>query len=123
MSGIFGGGTKVRMPDPIDPGKAMGEYLFGTNFTSYQGLTDPRLQERLIAAEAAYRPRYTALELADIATMARGIEAGAPNVERQRLEAELAGLRAGAAGSGCLLYTSCAAGERPSVNSRGRRYI
>jgi hypothetical protein len=54
------------------------------------------LQERLLGAEATYRPRYTALELADIGVMARGIEAGAPNLELQRLEAELAGLRAGA---------------------------
>ncbi len=97
MSGIFGGGSKIRMPDPIDPGKSMGEYLFGKGFESqYQGITDPRLQERLIGAEATYRPQYTALELADIGVMARGIEAGAPNPERLRLEAELAGLRAGA---------------------------
>ena len=85
------------MPDPIDPGKAMGEYLFGKRFTKYQGITDPRLQERIIGAERTYRPQYTALELADIGTMAYGIEAGAPNPERIRLEAELAGLKAGAA--------------------------
>lgn len=54
----------------------MGEYLFGGGFTSYQGITDPRLQERILGAEAQYRPQYTALELADIATMARGTEAG-----------------------------------------------
>ena len=54
----------------------MGEYLFGTGFTRYQGITDPRLQERLLGAEAQYRPQYTALELADIATMARGTQAG-----------------------------------------------
>ena len=96
------GGTTIKQPDPIDPGKAMGEYLFGSGFSSYEGVTDPRLQERLLAAEAAYRPQYTALELGDIATMARGIEAGAPNTERQRLEAELAGLKAGAEISGTL---------------------
>jgi hypothetical protein len=96
------GGTTIKQPDPIDPGKAMGEYLFGSGFSSYEGVTDPRLQERLLAAEAAYRPRYTALELGDIATMARGIEVGAPNIERQRLEAELAGLKAGAEISGTL---------------------
>ena len=96
------GGTRIQQPDPIDPGQSMGEYLFGTGFGNYQGVTDPRLQEKLIAAEAAYRPRYTALELSDIATMARGIESGAPNIERQRLEAELAGLRAGAEVSGTL---------------------
>ena len=84
------------MPKPIDPGKSMGEYLFGKDFSdSYEGITDPRLQDRLIAAEGTYRPQYTALELADIGVMARGIEAGAANPEYQRLEAELAGLKAG----------------------------
>ena len=75
----------------------MGEYLFGKSFSgSYQGITDPRLQERLIGAERTYRPQYTALELADIGVMARGIEAGAANPEYARLQAELAGLKAGA---------------------------
>jgi hypothetical protein len=82
-----------KAPDPIDPGESMGEYLFGKDFQKYQGVTDPRLQEKLIGAEAMYRPRYTALELADIATMARGLEGG-PNLERQALEAELEALRA-----------------------------
>ena len=91
-----GKGSSPSAPPPIDPGKSMGEYLFGQGFSSYQGITDPRLQERLLGAEATYRPQYTALELADIGVMARGIEAGAPNPERRRLEAELAGLRAGA---------------------------
>jgi len=88
------GGSKA--PPPIDPGKSMGEYLFGKDFGSqYQGITDPRLQERLISAERTYRPQYTALELADIGVMARGIEAGAVNPEYARLEAELAGLQSG----------------------------
>ena len=88
------GGSKA--PPPIDPGKSMGEYLFGKSFSgSYEGITDPRLQERLISAERTYRPQYTALELADIGVMARGIEAGAVNPEYARLEAELAGLQAG----------------------------
>ena len=73
----------------------MGEYLFGTSFRSqYQGITDPALQDRLIAAERTYRPQYTALELADIGVMARGIESGSPNPEYQRLQAQLAGARA-----------------------------
>lgn len=93
------GGSKA--PPPIDPGKSMGEYLFGKDFSgSYQGITDPRLQERLIGAERTYRPQYTALELADIGVMARGLEAGAANPEYARLEAELAGLKAGQAVSG-----------------------
>lgn len=74
----------------------MGEYLFGKDFSgSYSGITDPRLQDRLIAAESTYRPQYTGLELADIGVMARGIEAGAANPEYERINAELAGLRAG----------------------------
>ena len=88
------GGSKA--PPPIDPGKSMGEYLFGKSFSgSYEGITDPRLQERLIGAERTYRPQYTALELADIGVMARGIEAGAANPEYARLQNELAGLKAG----------------------------
>ncbi len=67
------GGTTIQQPDPIDPGQAMGEYLFGKDFSSFQGVTDPELQERLIGAEARFRPQYTALELADIATMARAL--------------------------------------------------
>ena len=99
------GGSKA--PPPIDPGKSMGEYLFGKSFSgSYQGITDPRLQERLIGAERTYRPQYTALELADIGVMARGIEAGAANPEYARLQAELAGLRAGAE------YSSMGSAER-----------
>ena len=87
-------------PAPIDPGRATGEYLFGSGFSSAQGITDPQLQERLIGAERTYRPQYTALELNDINVMAQGIEAGADNPEYGRLEAELAGLRAGEEVSG-----------------------
>ena len=88
------GGSKA--PPPIDPGKSMGEYLFGKGFSGqYQGITDPRLQDRLIASEAQYRPQYTALELADIGVMAQGIEAGADNPAYARLQNELTGLKAG----------------------------
>jgi len=96
MGGKGGSSTTIQQPDPIDPGKAMGEYLFGRGFTNYQGVTDSRLQNRLIGAEAKYRPQYTALELADINVMASGIEGGSVNPEYQRLEAKLAGLEAGA---------------------------
>jgi hypothetical protein len=102
----------------------MGEYLFGKGFSSqYQGITDPRLQERLIGAERTYRPQYTALELADIGVMARGLEAGAANPEYARLEAELAGLRAGqeVQGSRTAKDIEAAALELyPSRKSRGR---
>ena len=81
-----GKGSSPKQPAPIDPGKSMGEYLFGKNFSgSYQGITDPRLQDRLIASEATYRPQYTALELADIGVMARGIAAGTPNPAYKQL--------------------------------------
>jgi hypothetical protein len=89
------GGSSPKAPAPIDPGKAMGEYMFGRDFTSYQGITDPRLQERTLAAEATYRPQYSALELADINTMWAGTEDGAANPAYTRLSAELAGLNAG----------------------------
>jgi hypothetical protein len=68
-------GGKGKAPPPVDPGKAMGEYLFGKEFRKdYQGVTDPRLQEKLIAAEEQFRPRYAALELQDIATYAQGLK-------------------------------------------------
>jgi hypothetical protein len=71
------GGKGGKAPPPIDPGKSMGEYLFGRDFgTQYQGVTDPRLQEKIIGAEEQFRPRYAALELQDIGTFARGVEAG-----------------------------------------------
>ena len=69
----MGGKGKTSAPPPIDPGKSMGEYLFGKSFGSAQGVTDPRLQDRLLSAEQTYRPQYAALELADIGTMARGL--------------------------------------------------
>ena len=91
------GGSKA--PPPIDPGKSMGEYLFGKGFSGqYQGITDPRLQDRLIGAEARYRPQYTALELADIATMAYGIEDPKQAPQYLKLKAELDGLKAGSGG-------------------------
>ena len=93
MGGGKGGSSA---PPPIDPGKSMGEYLFGKGFSGqYQGITDPRLQDRLIASEGRYRPQYTALELADINTMAYGTQGGKDSAQYQRLEAELAGLKAG----------------------------
>jgi len=68
------GRTTINQPDPIDPGQSAGEFLFGKGFTSYGGITDPRLQERLLGAERTYRPEYAALELADINTFAFGLD-------------------------------------------------
>ena len=91
------GGSSPRMPAPIDPGKSMGEYLFGKGFQSdYNGITDPRLQQRLLEAEGRYRPQYSALELADINTMWEGFEDVTTSPQYQSLQAELAGLEAGA---------------------------
>ena len=91
----MGGKGGSKAPPPIDPGKSMGEYLFGKSFGSAQGITDPKLQERLIGAEQRYRPQYTALELADINVMAQGLPGGKDNPQYRRLEAKLAGLEAG----------------------------
>ncbi len=104
-------------PEPVDPGESMGEYLFGQGFSNYQGVTDPRLQERLIGAEARYRPQYTALELADIGVMARGIEGGTDNPQYKRLEVQLAGLEAGEGGINneeAMKIARSAAGRPPS---------
>ncbi len=126
-----GGGTTIQQPDPIDPGSSMGEYLFGTGFKNYQGVTDPRLQERLIGAEARYRPQYTALELADIGVMARGLEGGKDNPQYKRLEVQLAGLEAGAAAGGreltseeAMKIARAAAGPAPLdyYMSKGKKY-
>lgn len=94
-----GKGTTINQPPPIDPGKSAGEFLFGKGFTSYGGITDPRLQERLIGAEREYRPQYAALELADINTFAFGLgerQAGegyeAQQARVEQLESQLAGI-------------------------------
>jgi hypothetical protein len=104
-------------PPPIDPGQSMGEYLFGPNFSSFQGVTDPRLQERLIGAEQRFRPQYAALELADINTFATGIPGGRDNPQYKRLEAQLAGLEAGEGGISseeAMKIARSAAGPPPS---------
>jgi len=72
-------GGKGDAPPPIDPGESMGKYLFGQDFESFGGVTDPALQERLIAAEEQFRPRYAALELQDIQTFAQGTD-GTPGL-------------------------------------------
>jgi len=78
------------MPDPIDPGKSMGQYLFGKKeFKSAQGVTDPLLQGRLLEAEGSYRPLYTALELADIQTMAQGRDKQIANPAYEGIQKEI----------------------------------
>jgi hypothetical protein len=60
-----GSKTVIEKPDAIDPAESMGEYLFGSGFKNFKGITDPRLQKRILAAEKQFRPQYTALELGD----------------------------------------------------------
>lgn len=67
-------GGKGKAPPPVDPGQSTGEYLFGKGFSDFQGVTDPRLQEKIIAAEEQFRPRYAELELKDIQTFATGTD-------------------------------------------------
>jgi len=78
-------------PAPLDPGKVTGEYMFGKGFGDYEGITDPRLQEKLLSTEAKYRPQYTALELADIETMAFGRDGQEGLVQLLGRQSELAG--------------------------------
>ena len=88
------GGGKGKAPPPpkqVDPGQATGEYLFGKGFTAYGGITDPRLQQRLIESEREFRPQYTALELADIETMAFGADGQAGLVDLLGRQAAQAG--------------------------------
>jgi hypothetical protein len=115
----MGGSSSSPPPPPeqLDPGKVMGEYMFGQGFTNFQGVTDPRLQDRLIGAEARYRPQYAALELADINTFATGIPGGTDNPQYKRLEAKLAGLEAGQGGISneeAMKIAQSAAGPAPS---------
>ena len=82
------GRTTINQPDPIDPGKAMGEYLFGSDFGKAQGITDPILQQRLIDAEATFRPQYRALELAEQEASLFGTDGQAGLIELQRRASE-----------------------------------
>ena len=113
--------SSPRAPAPIDPGKSMGEYLFGKGFqTEYRGITDPRLQQRLLDAESRYRPQYSALELADINTMWEGFEDVSQSPQYQSLQAELAGLEAGGAVSNLTTEDRRAAlGEQYDLSREG----
>ena len=88
------GGTTIQAPPQVDAAQAQGEYLFGSNFGDFQGVTDPRLVQRIIGAERMFRPEFAALELADIGTFARGLE-GRANPEYQRIQSQIESLRAG----------------------------
>jgi hypothetical protein len=113
--------SSPKAPPPIDPGKAQGEYLFGKGFQSnYAGITDPRLQQKLLESEGRYRPQYSALELADINTMWEGFEDVKTSPQYQNLQAELAGLEAGAAVSNLTTEERRAAlGEQYDLTRKG----
>ena len=114
------GGTKISAPPPIDYANAQGEYMFGKGFGNYQGITDPRLQQRLLEAESRYRPQYSALELADINTMWEGFEDVSQSPQYQGLQAELAGLEAGGAVSNLSTEDRRAAlGEQYDLSRQG----
>ena len=83
------GKTVIQQPDPIDPTKSMAEYLFGKNFTDkFEGVTDPRFQEKLIQSERRFRPQYTALELAEQEAALFGRDGQAGLIELQRRAGE-----------------------------------
>lgn len=83
-----GSRTVIQQPEQIDPSESMGEYLFGTGFKDFEGITDPRLQQRIIEAEAQFRPQYTALELAEQEAALFGREGQAGLLELQRRAGE-----------------------------------
>ena len=89
------GSTTIQAPPQISAAQEAGEFLFGPSFGSFQGITDPRLQQRLVEAEGIGRKAFTGLELADIGTFARGIKDPKQTAEYQRLQSELAGLESG----------------------------
>ena len=50
-------------PDPIDANQSMGNFLFGSDWEVGAGITDPKFQERLVAAEREFSPQYVENEL------------------------------------------------------------
>ena len=126
------GGTTIQAPPQVDAARAQGEYMFGSNFGDFQGVTDPRLVQRIIGAERMFRPEFTALELADIGTFARGLEERA-NPEYQRIQSRIQALKAGdASTAGAMseqelrakakeLYPVGKAGIRESQSARQKR--
>ena len=86
-----GSKTVIQQPPPesrVDPSESMGEYLFGAGFKNFEGITDPRLQQRIIEAERQFRPQYTALELAEQEAGLFGRDGQAGLIELQRRAGE-----------------------------------
>lgn len=61
-------------PEPFDAAKATGEFYFGEDFSNFDGILDPRLQQKFIDAERTYGPEYAQLQLDNIRTMAQGAD-------------------------------------------------
>ena len=75
LSSIFGGGgsskTTIEAPKPRDEYADMLRYQ--------EALTNPNLNDKLVASEARYGPQYSALELDQINTYLQGIQEGTDN--------------------------------------------
>ena len=82
------------MPPRIDPNQSMGRFLFGSDWETGQGITDPELQRRLVQAERQWGPEYLQNELGrqEVGLFGRGDQEGllalyeraAPITERMR---------------------------------------
>jgi hypothetical protein len=70
-------------PAPVDPAQSSLSFI--------QAMSDPVLQQRLLAAEQQFRPQYNQLELADINQLMQGSGGQAGLLELQRQAAEQAG--------------------------------
>ena len=62
--------------------------MFGKGFGKFEGITDPRLQQKILEAEAQFRPQYTALELAEQEAALFGRDGQAGLIELQRRAGE-----------------------------------
>lgn len=115
------GGSKA--PDPIDPGQSAGEFLFGKDFNSYGGITDPRLQNRLIDAERRYRPEYTAVDLSNQEQFLFGVPGTEKNPNYEPLQNEIADLEQQLRGTSRKVRTTVAnRGRSGRLGSRSSRF-
>jgi len=68
------GSTTIEQPEEFNAAKAQGEFLFGKGFGDFQGITDPRLQQKLIASEREFGPQFLETGLQNINTFAKGTD-------------------------------------------------
>lgn len=74
------GKTVIEQPDPISPGEAITDYI--------NAIGDPALQEKLLGAEARFRPQFQQLELADQEAALFGTDGQPGLIELQRRASE-----------------------------------